>query len=268
MPKVHRFLRASEARAEARSHADAGLHLGIDFDDAASLFGDGWDREARDLGRHLRGLGIKVVARGPGWDLPLASLDGYVADQVRACHDRGLAAAMHLGCQHYLVRMGSVHGLSRSERLTRRQSASRMIGELCSRARARGLVLVVQHHLESDVDSLDLWREALLSNGGKIVLSPARAAWAGLDDVLGLADRCGDLLLGIDLTDIRRDDLEPRLPGTGVLASVPALRKLLVRGDCEFFCVDLPATAAPAMALVDALSRLVHNAEPSCAPAA
>lgn len=265
MPRIHRFLRLPEIRTEARRHAALGLHLGLDFTDPAALFEGGWDRDARDLGRWLHGFGLHTIARGPGRDLPLSARDPYVQDHVRACHDRALAATMHLGASDYLVRLGSLHGLARSERLARRECEARMVLDLAGRARSRGIRLLVQHQLEPDAESLELVVEGLRAAGGGFVFSPARALWAGFPDIEGFLDRNAALLAGADLSDVCPADLEPRPPGAGLLSDWAGLQDFLRRPAIGFFVAEAPIEATESLVL--AVNALAQRAGPVPEPA-
>ena len=47
-------------------------------------------------------------------------------------------------------------------------------------------------------------------------------------------------MVGLDLTDRRPTDLEPRAPGSGVLGGMPSVAELLNREGLEFVCVSGP----------------------------
>lgn len=266
MPKVFVFVRVRDVRSQLRELAASGLHVAVDLDPAESVFGDGWDREARELGRTLRTAGLACIARGPGADLPLATLDPWIADQVRACHDRGLAAATNLGATHYLVRLGSLHGLARSERLARREAAAQMLADLAVKSRARGLSLQLQHRLEADADCLELAVDAVRGAGGSLVFSPARALKAGFTDLPGLLDRFGDAVRALELTDLHPADLEPWAPGQGVLAGWDGAA-VLRRPGIEYFCVEPPARGfSEAVQGLNALVAGIPGAQRAAAP--
>lgn len=260
MPRVHRFLQVQHLRPQLRQLEQLGLHVGIDLSCSESLFGRDWDRCAREMGHRLREVGLATVVRGPGADHPIGALDGYVADQVRACHDRALTAAMHYGAERYLVRLGSTHGLPRSERMARHEATGRMLTQLAKAARSRGMEFGVEQHLEHDPDALDLILDTLGEIDAGFIYNPALAACAGETDVPGVFERCRERLVGIDLTDRMPHDLEPRAPGTGVLDGIEPLPAMLQSEELQFFCLDVPpSTTAEA---VDALNRLARRATP------
>lgn len=259
MPSVHRLLDVPQVRSQAKSLAELGLHAGIDLTNTASLFGSHWDRDARELGRRLRSELLKTVVRGPGSDLPLGALDPYVVDQVRACHDRAITAAMHYGAKRYLVGLGTSRGMPRSERLSRLDATSVMLRHFAQACTTRGLALAVEPHAESDPDALDLLLDVLAEVDAGLVLSPSAVLCAGhdLDQVLHSVD---GHLVGLDLTDRMANDLEPRPLGQGVLADVDFLPELVVRDDIEFCVLDLPAPMT--QDAVVGLNALARAAQP------
>lgn len=242
MPRVHRFLCPEDVRGELRSHVAAGMHVGVRLDRAGYLFVANWDRDARDLGRAIRSAGLKVVVRAPGPDLPLDAADPYVSDHVRACHDRAIAVAMHLGAQDYLVRLGSLHGYPRSERLTRREAASRMLAELAAKGRSRGVRVLVEQHLEPDLEALEITADAVVAAGASLVLHAARTLLLGGDSALkGFLSNTRVPVIGLDVSDVRGSDLEPRLPGQGQLGSCQDFSGLIRHERIEILTVDVPS---------------------------
>lgn len=243
MLRVHRYLTLNEVRAEARRLSVAGLHAGIDLKVSESLFEPAWDRDARDVGRMLRSFGLKVVVRGPGSDYPSGALDAHVVDQVRVCHQRALAAAMHYGSEVYVMKMASTFGLSRTERMRRIDAASVLVSLLSREARPRGIRVVVEQDLETDADAIEVLAKTLRREGAGLLLSPARSICLNRDPVQ-VIERCPDVLVGADLTDRHGGDLEIRPPGSGVLSNHPVVGRLAGLPNLEFYTVELPAGAS------------------------
>lgn len=257
MPRVHRFVDVTAVRSQIKELADLRLHIGVDLSCSESLFGRDWDRDAREVGRRLRAERLKVVVRGPGYDHPLGALDAYVMEGVRACHDRAITAAMHYGAETYLVRLGSTHGLPRSERMARQEATGAMIRQLASAARSRGMAFAVEPHLEHDPDTLDMLVDVLTEADGGIVLAPALALCSGVKDVRKTMERCKDRLAGLDLTDRQPQDLEPRAPGTGILADNETVSEMLQLEQLRFFCLDGPTNETSQM--VEGLNSLARQ---------
>ena len=240
MPRVHRYLALSDIRSECRSLAGNGLHVGIDLRETEPLFGSQWDQEARDVGRLLRSAGAKVLVRGPGPDLPINALDSYVVEQVRACHQRAVAAAMHYGATTYLLRLPGTLGLSRAERLARLDATCQMIREIAGVAKPRGLDVAIEQDLETDLATLDLLADTCRREKVGMVISPSRMLCLG-GDPGAIFTTCDDVLVGVDLTDRMPHDLEPRLPGRGVLRDHPIMPQLLHHKGIRFHTLAVPA---------------------------
>ncbi len=237
MPRVHRFFPLSEVRAEARRLASLGLHIGVDIDRPEPLFGSGWDRDARELGRTFKSLNLGVIARGPGFDLPLGALDQTVSEQVRACHDRALAVAQHLGASAYLVRREPLHGVPRVQQLARLEAAAGLLRELAGKAKARGIQVFLQQAVECDERSLVSTLALAESASIGVVRSPARTRWAKCEHV-DYALQGVRLPLAIDLTDMSSGDLDLTAPLRGQFQDLDSLRSLVERPDVAWCCAE------------------------------
>ena len=232
--------------------------MGIDLSRSKSLFGRDWDRCAREMGHRLRSLGMTLIVRGPGSDHPLGALDAFVVEQVRTCHERAIAAAMHYGAERYVVRLDGTTGRPRSERMARAEATSRMLEQLAVAARARGMELGVEQHLEHDPDALEGLVETLGRIGAGLIYSPALAVCSEVDDVAGGFELCRPVIIGLDLTDRLPRDLEPRAPGSGVLDRVDSLASMMNAEEVGFFTLDVPRTkTAEAVEGLNGLARRV-----------
>ena len=256
MPRVHRFLEVQHLRPQLRQLGELGLHVGINLSRSESLFGRDWDKCAREMGHRLRERGVKTIVRGPGADHPLGALDSYVVDQVRACHDRALTAAMHYGAERYLITLDSTFGISRSARMARLEATATIVQQLATAAKSRGMSFGVEQQLEHDDDAIDVILDALRSVGAGLVFNPALSACSGEKDVAAAFERCRDVVVGIDLTDRLPHDLEPRSPGTGILESVESLPEMMQTEGLELFCLDVPMSmTAESVTSLNSLAR-------------
>jgi sugar phosphate isomerase/epimerase len=254
MPRVFRFIPLSEVRAEARRLSESGLQIGIDITRPDALFGSGWDREAREVGRLLRSLKLEPVVRGPGSDLPLGALDPTVVDQVRACHERSLAVAQLMGATRYILRRESLHGLGRVEVLARMEATSTVVGEVAAHGRARGISLLLQQHREADAMALEQTLTTAEASGTGCILAPARLQWAGLGPLAAWLERLPPAGGGLDLTDLRASDLEAQPLGRGLLVPSQELAQRLEDPRVGLIVVEGAADATAD--IVDALNVL------------
>jgi sugar phosphate isomerase/epimerase len=142
--------------------------------------------------------------------------------------------------------------------MARGEAIARMLGRLCSAARPRGMTLAVEQHLEHREDVLDMVMDVLDGFDGGLICAPALVMATGEADPRAMAARCAGKLIGLDLTDRRPNDLEPRAPGDGVLAGSDSIAEMLEIESLRFVCVDGPLSQTQRM--VEGLNGLARGA--------
>ena len=122
----------------------------------------------------------------------------------------------------------------------------------------------MEQHLENDPDTLEAVADVQRSIDGGLVFAPALAVAAGHEDDAETGAPGAELMVGLDLTDRRPQDLEPRAPGSGVLGGMPSVAELLNREGLEFICVSGPVGETRQM--VTGLNQLAERVPGSVAP--
>jgi sugar phosphate isomerase/epimerase len=163
---------------------------------------------------------------------------------------------LHYGAEVYVVKLGSALGLSRSERMARLEAVATMVRDLSRAARTRGMTLALELDSHCDSDALEVLSDLVRSEKAGFLFSPSRMLCLGQDPE-PIRKYCNDLIIGSDLTDRGATDLEPRLPGRGVLKEHSIVPELTQFPNLRFHTAEIPAQTNTD-AVIESLNNLVR----------
>jgi hypothetical protein len=100
------------------------------------------------------------------------------------------------------------------------------------------MTLAVELDSLLDGDSMDLLADVLRRERAGVLLAPSRMLCLGTDP-RPMLQHLKDLIIGTDLSDRGRDDLEPRLPGRGVMRDNSILTELTTLQSLQFHTAEI-----------------------------